>query len=108
MDAIPPTFAALTEHTKRAAYQAGHCWGQSCIADPVLPSPAEWGWKRTESGQWQPLWNKLTEASTAIRQLIKCGCRPENGCRGRCKCVKAELECTSMCTCSGDCERESR
>jgi len=25
---IPPTAAALLEHTKRAAFQAGHIWGQ--------------------------------------------------------------------------------
>ena len=25
LDAIPPTRAALVEHAKRAAYQAGHC-----------------------------------------------------------------------------------
>lgn len=32
MDGIPPTQAALLQHTKRAAYQAGHCWGQVMIA----------------------------------------------------------------------------
>ena len=31
MDAIPPTFAALLQHTKRVAYQAGYCWGQALI-----------------------------------------------------------------------------
>ena len=31
-------------HTKRAAYQAGHCWAQTMIATPELPSPSEWGW----------------------------------------------------------------
>jgi hypothetical protein len=28
-DAIPPTRAALLEHTKREAYQGGNVWGQS-------------------------------------------------------------------------------
>ena len=27
IDCIPPTQAALLEHTKRAAYQAGYVWG---------------------------------------------------------------------------------
>ncbi|CAH3168150.1 unnamed protein product, partial [Porites evermanni] len=31
LDAIPPTRAALVEHAKRAAYQAGHCWGQALV-----------------------------------------------------------------------------
>ena len=26
---IPPTQAALAQHIKRAAYQAGHVWGQA-------------------------------------------------------------------------------
>ena len=42
-DAIPPTSAALKEHIKRAAYQAGAVWGQATVTQPVLPSPAEWG-----------------------------------------------------------------
>jgi len=29
IDNIPPTSAALTQHVLRAAYQAGHCWGQA-------------------------------------------------------------------------------
>ena len=28
---IPPSQSALIEHTKRAAYQAGHIWGQTLI-----------------------------------------------------------------------------
>ena len=31
-----PKKAALIEHTKRAAYQAGHVWGQMLVADPDL------------------------------------------------------------------------
>ena len=29
---LPPTEAALIQHIKRAAYQAGHCWAQMMIA----------------------------------------------------------------------------
>ena len=43
-DAIPPTRAALLQHTNRAAYQAGHCWGQALTPSPDLPSPGDWGW----------------------------------------------------------------
>ena len=40
---IPPTRAALLEHTKRAAYQGGHVWGQSlnCVQD--IPNPDDRG-----------------------------------------------------------------
>ena len=103
---IPPTYGALVEHTKRVAYQAGYCWGQSLTPDPTLPSPAEWGWTRSANGPWQPNWTMLPEASKAIHQLIKCGCKLTNGCRGHCKCVKAELKSTSLCSCNGDFERD--
>jgi hypothetical protein len=43
IDSIPPTSAALYQHTRRAVYQAGYCWGQSLIPSPTLPSPSEYG-----------------------------------------------------------------
>ena len=46
IDNIPPTEAALLQHVKRAAYQAGHVWGQSLVIRPTLPPPSEWGWIR--------------------------------------------------------------
>ena len=101
MDAIPPTYAALVEHTKRVAYQAGYCWAQALTAKPNLPPPDEWGWKKSETLNWEPVWTILPEASKAIRELIKCGCQVDKGCRGNCKCVKANLECTALCNCGG-------
>ena len=53
IDGLPSTKASLIEHTKRAAYQAGHCWGQAMVAAPELPSPGDWGWKRKETGGWE-------------------------------------------------------
>ena len=44
IDNIPPTKGALTEHIKRAIYQAGHIWGQSLLKWPNYPSPNLWGW----------------------------------------------------------------
>ena len=38
---MPPTQAALAQHIKRAAYQAGHVWGQALEPTQELPSPAE-------------------------------------------------------------------
>ena len=45
-NSIPPTRAALREHAKRAAYQAGIIWGQTTIARPDIGNPAEWGWMK--------------------------------------------------------------
>ena len=53
---IPPTVAALTQHVKRAVYQAGHVWGQAHICNPSLPSPSDWGWQQGGDGQWFSHW----------------------------------------------------
>ena len=103
IDALPPTQAALSEHTKRAAYQAGYVWGQMLVAEPELPPPppSDWGWKKNAVGQWEAQWTLLPEAVLACRELIRCGCK--KGCRNQCKCRKAALQCTALCLCDGHC-----
>lgn len=44
MENIPPTQDALLQHVLRAAYQAGHIWHQSLVANPMLPDIADYGW----------------------------------------------------------------
>ena len=63
MKAIPPTRAALEQHVKRTVYQGGYVWGQSLIANPVLPSPTSWGWIKTSDDLYVPNWTILPEAS---------------------------------------------
>ena len=113
MDNIPPSYAALEQHVRRAAYQAGHISGQSLVADPVVPPPEQWGWKRvddsssssnSENQALSPCWTILPEAASACLDLIKCRCKV--GCTGRCSCVKANLQCTDLCLCMGQCLRE--
>ena len=104
MDGLPPSQAALVEHIKRAAYQAGHVWAQMFVAVPTLPSPGEWGWLQTTEGSWKVKWTTLAEASHACRELLRCACK--KGCRGQCKCLKASLQCTGLCLCGGQCDRE--
>ena len=99
LENIPPTKAALMQHIKRAAYQA-NIWNNALVPDPELPSPSDWGWVKEAAG-WQPLWTTLPEASKSCYELIHCGCK--KGCGRRCKCSKAALKCTALCTCSGDC-----
>ena len=97
VDAIPPTSNSLLYHAKRAAYQAGRVW--SCM----LPEPGQWGWQRNLKDQWEPYWTSLPQASKSWQELLKCGCKL--GCRGNCKCVKAEMVCTALCKCGGECDR---
>ena len=98
---IPPTRAALEQHVKRATYQGGHVWGQSLQTTPVLPSPTNWGWTRTDDGLYEPNWTILPEASQVCYELVSCKCK--KGCVGQCKCKKAALECTALCACEGEC-----
>ena len=106
IECIPPTSAALFQHTKRAVFQAAYIWGQALQRAPDLPTPCEWGWTRGSSGLWEPLWTTLPVACKSCQELIRCGCNTDRGCRGRCKCLKARMPCTSYCSCRGDCERQ--
>ena len=104
IDNIPPTADALYHNTMRCTFIAGYVWGQSLVYTPVLPCPSQWGWKR-EDDCWEPHWTSLPPVSKACREFIKCGCYPEKGCRNRCKCVRADLQCSPLCRCKGTCDR---
>ena len=92
LDNIPPTQAALQQHTKRASLQA-NCWNQTLVLNPELPSPSDCGWTKEASGL-QPLCTTLPEASESFDELIHCNYK--KGCTGRCKCTKAALKCLSL------------
>src|SRR5678815_1138652 len=91
---LPASQTALVEHTKRAAYQAGHVWAQMFVAVLKLPCPGDWGWLQTIEGGWVAKWTTLPEAFHTCRELLRCGC--ENSCREQCKSVKADLQCTGL------------
>ena len=95
-NSIPPTRAALQEHAKRAAYQAGLIWGQATISSPEASSPMDWGWMKTKD-KWSILWTKLPPVAASCRELTKCGCKVS--CTGICGCNKSGLPCTKNCTC---------
>ena len=97
---LPPTKAALIEHIQRVTYQAGYVWGQSLVAEQVLPSPGSWGWVESECG-WVPFWTPLPRATKPLEELVSCGCT--KGCTGRCSCCKRGLVCTARCKCGGKC-----
>ena len=82
-DAIPPTNAALKQHIKRSAYQAGCIWGQATMCKMQTENPANWGWQKHDNA-WQVVWSTLPPIAQSCQQLTKCGCKLE--CRGRCKC----------------------
>ena len=75
IETIPPTLGSLTQHIRRAAYQAGHIWGQMLIACPEVPDPGQWGWKQGQPHQWQPLWTMEEDISSICKELVSCGCK---------------------------------
>ena len=83
---LKPLLHSTSKEAKRAAYQAGHVWGQALEPMQELLSPAERGWQQSPEG-WSPKWTMLAEASKACSELISCGCK--RACRGLCKCTKA-------------------
>lgn len=104
LENIPPTQAALLQHTRRAVYQAGHIWGNALVPKPTLPSPSDWGWEKNEN-DWKPVWTLLPQAQQICYELIHCGCK--KGCTRICKCVRASLVCTALCNCGGACNQDS-
>ena len=95
-ESIPPTKAALIQHAKRAAYQAG-IWRKCTDTNIDPPDPADWGWARP-GDRWEVIWSDLEPIAKSCRQLTKCGCKTE--CCGRCKCKQLALSCTALCSCS--------
>ena len=100
---IPPTQAALLQHTNQAVYQASR-WSKSLEPIQCIPSPEEYRWTKDDDS-WTPLWTLLPEAAQVCRELLRCGCKAEPLCSGKWRCHDAGLLCTSPGQCSGACER---
>lgn len=98
---IPPTRAALEQHIMRSSYQSGHVWGQSLELQPAIPNVTDWGWETSTTAGYIPNWTTLPVAEAACMELISCKCA--KSCKGNCKCFKANLECTQLCKCAGNC-----
>ncbi len=89
------------QHSKRAAYQAGHCWGQTKVASsPELPNPSNWGWKKKDTGGWEVNWTTLPEVTKACRELLKCGCK--KGCKKEgASVLRHHFSALPLCYCGG-------
>lgn len=94
---IIPSQAAFDQHFLRAYYQA-KIW---INADkPILssPSPTEYGWHVSNSGQFEPVMTTGTTAADAL-DLLVCQCKGKDKCVD-CLCTQSGLECTVLCGCS--------
>ncbi|XP_071792576.1 uncharacterized protein [Asterias amurensis] len=102
MEKIPPTQAALLQHSNRALYQAS-IWTTSLKSEQRAPLPEGYGWTKVAS-DWKPVWSLIPEAASVCRELLKCGCQTHPQCSRNCKCRKAGLSCTALCKCGGSCQ----
>ena len=102
LERIPPTKAALYQHTKRALLVSAHIW-HCCLNRKLnLPDPKMHGWEwHSRLEIWVPYWTSLGDASTACALLLHCGCT--KSCKGNCKCFKSAMRCTPLCKCEGGC-----
>jgi len=91
---IQHTYVALKEHIKRASYQA-YCRNQALV-HKICQICA--GRKNPQDGSHFGLTLLESSADTCC-ELIHCGCT--EGCRGRCKYIKAALKCAALFSCGG-------
>ena len=96
LENIPPTKDALLQHIFRVIYQAS-IWFTSHERMPLIPSPEGRGWV-LESNQLKPVWMTKPVAAKVCKELVRCHCQSEKGCRF-CKCIKLGLTCTERCRC---------
>lgn len=98
---MPPNQDALSEHIKRANYQAG-VYKRSLHANPDIPSPDCHGWK-IENGDLD--WMNLLPAPDSLMDLINCSAKcKKSHCKdvNICTCLQNRVPCTDMCKCARD------
>ena len=94
---LPPTQAVLRQAIQRAYYQA-MIWCHDTEANPILPPPDSYGWRKVGS-ILEPIVTHLKAAPDAVIELISCRCGTGK-CKGsNCSCRRAGLLCTEMCIC---------
>ena len=93
---IPSTKDSLLQHIHRVIHQVS-IWFTSHERMPLIPSPDGRGWV-LESNPLKPVWMTKPEAAKVCKELIRCHCQSEKGCR-HCKCIKLGLACTERCRC---------
>ena len=99
---LPPSSNAFVLHLMQAIHQAVHCWSQCLVGLMIEHDLSLCGWNRVDD-RWVPLWMTLPEVAKSCTELVQCSCK--KGCTARCKCVKANLPCTALCQCDGECDR---
>ena len=83
---------------KKSSISGWTCMGQTLECFQCLPSPENWAWQNEkENGNWKPKWTTSTAVTASCQELLKCGCKKSN-CVGNCKCYRAGLSWSGLCT----------
>ena len=86
---LPPTSGACQEHSFRVYFQIQTWKGHTL-------NPGEWGWKlASESNHYYPVTTQTPFAPDSLLESISCSCKSE--CLKSCGCVKAGINCSSLC-----------
>jgi hypothetical protein len=94
---LPPTQDALTQHVKRANYQAA-IWRYCLESQPEVPSPIGHGWATDSDSSLQYVWMTKPPAPDDVLQSSFCSCN-KTACGKRCSCKAKKLSCTGRCKC---------
>eukprot|EP00112_Aurelia_sp_Birch-Aquarium-sp1_P020752 Seg542.2 transcript_id=Seg542.2/GoldUCD/mRNA.D3Y31 product="hypothetical protein" protein_id=Seg542.2/GoldUCD/D3Y31 len=100
-DSMPCTRNVLRQHVKRVVFQARIWW---LALEPITATPSitDFGWSVVD-GNVNVVWMTLPPAPEGVLENVSCGCK--SGCATkRCVCKKADLACTSMCSCTSNCQ----
>ena len=94
---LPLNRDCLQLHALRANYLRA-IWRRSLQTSISAPTPTEHGWKAGE-GHLAIQWSTIAPASSALTELVKCGCQKGMCETNRCSCFKEGLPCTGLCHC---------
>ena len=94
---LPPTRAALIEHTKRAQFQT-RIWQTAHVASPTIGDPSDYGWVKAAEG-YTPRISLLDPAPKAVLSLINCASVKSQCSTNRCSCKRNNMLCTELCKC---------
>ncbi|GBM76864.1 hypothetical protein AVEN_3918-1 [Araneus ventricosus] len=84
---LPPTTEAAHQHCRRTFHRV-QTWQGECL------NPSSWGWKLVNKSL-TPIYTTKGPAQAKVVSLITCECNKV--CEKKCKCVRANLRCTTLC-----------
>ena len=100
-DTMPCTKNVLWYHVKRVAFQA-RIWRLALEQIKAVPSITNFGWAVVD-GNVNVVSMTLPPAPEGVLKNASCGCKSGSSTK-RCVCKKADLACTSMCSCASNCQ----